>query len=340
MLLAVGRPGRVVVERDLVGQALDVLAVGVGGVDFLVAVARADPGEALAVGRPARRLLERLVRDQHLAVAAVGVDGVDLQLAVGALEDVVGRRRSSCRRATSGRRSAACSASGRSGFRSRAVGVHGPQAHLAVVDAREQEALAVGRPLQVLLELAVAASGGRRPRRAAHAQRHKGHRSKTEASSATVNRDSLRSSVRGVAIAVSAHSCASAVRTFSAFRTTPRSTFPSTATPEGLRLLAGDADGVVDGGGQVGGRHRAVVRVLAAGVAGADDAAAAHAAAGDQGAVAMLPVVAAGLVVDLRRPAELAHRHHQRRAPAGRARAGRPAAPTAPGRARGRGGPA
>ena len=36
-----------------------------------------------------------------------------------------------------------------------AVGVDGPQAHLALVDAREEELLAVGRPLQVLLEGAV-----------------------------------------------------------------------------------------------------------------------------------------------------------------------------------------
>src|SRR5262249_1784985 len=36
-----------------------------------------------------------------------------------------------------------------------AFGVHRPQAHLAFVEARQQKALAVGRPLQVLLEIAV-----------------------------------------------------------------------------------------------------------------------------------------------------------------------------------------
>src|SRR4051794_21223446 len=63
-------------------------------------------------------------------------------------------------------------------------------------------------------------------------------------------------------------------------------------------LFAGDADGVVDRRGEVGGRDGAVVRMLAAGVARADDAAAVDAAAGEQGAVAALPVIAAGVLVD------------------------------------------
>ena len=48
-------------------------------------------------------------------------------------------------------------------------------------------------------------------------------------------------------------------------------------------------------------------------VAGAVDGAASDAAAGEDRAVAVRPVVAAGLGVDLGRPAELAQRDHQRR---------------------------
>src|SRR5262245_18318235 len=79
---------------------------------------------------------------------------------------------------------------------------------------------------------------------------------------------------------------------------------------ECVGLLAGDADAVVHGGGHVGGGDGVVVRPLAAGVARANDAAAANAAAGHEGAVAMLPMVAARFVVDLRRSAELAHDNH------------------------------
>src|SRR5438093_8519767 len=80
---------------------------------------------------------------------------------------------------------------------------------------------------------------------------------------------------------------------------------------DGGRLFAGDADAVMHGGGDVGGRDGIVVRVLAAAVAGADDSAAADAAACDQGAVTMLPVFAAGLVVDPGRAAELTERDDQ-----------------------------
>src|SRR5262249_22746036 len=81
---------------------------------------------------------------------------------------------------------------------------------------------------------------------------------------------------------------------------------------EGLGLLAGDADGVLYRGGDVGGSERTVMRVLAAGVALAHDSAAAHATAREQGAVKGLPVPAARLVIDARRAAELAHGHDQR----------------------------
>src|SRR5262245_13875131 len=82
--------------------------------------------------------------------------------------------------------------------------------------------------------------------------------------------------------------------------------------PHRGELFAGDADGVVDGGGEVGGGDGAVVGSFGAAVGFADDASAADAAARHQGAVAVLPVIAAGLVIDARRPAELAHRHDQR----------------------------
>src|SRR5262249_45350796 len=84
------------------------------------------------------------------------------------------------------------------------------------------------------------------------------------------------------------------------------------ANAEGGGLLGGDADAAMDRGGHVGGGERMVVRLAAALVAGADTPAAAPPAAGDEGAVTVLPVVTAGLVVDLRRPAELAHGKHQR----------------------------
>src|SRR5688572_20124044 len=59
-------------------------------------------------------------------------------------------------------------------------------------------------------------------------------------------------------------------------------------------------------------RSAGVFGVLAARVAAADDAAALHAAAGEESGVAALPVVAAGGLVDLRAAAELADGHHQR----------------------------
>src|SRR5262245_10591590 len=77
---------------------------------------------------------------------------------------------------------------------------------------------------------------------------------------------------------------------------------PARAEAERRGLLAGDADAVVDRRGEVGRRDGQFVRPLGALVALADHAAATDAAAGHQGAVAVLPMLAAGLVVDLRRP--------------------------------------
>src|SRR5262249_54270067 len=81
---------------------------------------------------------------------------------------------------------------------------------------------------------------------------------------------------------------------------------PIRANAQGSGLLARDADRMMDGGGQIGGGDGAVVRSFGPAIALADDPAAANAASRDQGAVDMLPVIAAGLVVDPRRSAELA----------------------------------
>src|SRR5262249_17897341 len=165
-LFAVGRPRRLVVGGHLAGEALDVLPLGVGDVQFRVAVAGADPQQLLAVGRPARRLLERLVRDEDLVAGAVGGDGVDLQLAVGALEAVVhvGDRFAVGRPVAV---EVGHGLGGQDALEAGAVGVHGPQGHLALVDAGEDELLAVGRVVQVRLVAAVAGQadgGGRRGR--------------------------------------------------------------------------------------------------------------------------------------------------------------------------------
>src|SRR5581483_3537440 len=69
---------------------------------------------------------------------------------------------------------------------------------------------------------------------------------------------------------------------------------------------------MVDGGGEVGGSDRTFGGALGAGVALADDAASLDAAASQQGAVAMFPVIAARLVVDTWRAAEFADRDHER----------------------------
>ncbi len=68
-----------------------------------------------------------------------------------------------------------------------------------------------------------------------------------------------------------------------------------------------------DRGAEVGGGDRAVDGLLAAAVGGADDVPALDASAGEQGRVARVPVVAARAVVDLGRPAELAHGNDQGR---------------------------
>src|SRR5262249_2085269 len=59
-------------------------------------------------------------------------------------------------------------------------------------------------------------------------------------------------------------------------------------------------------------RYRVVLDVGGAGVAGAVDLSAADAAAGEQGGLTRAPVVAAAVLVDRRRAAELAHRGDQR----------------------------
>src|SRR4051812_46767794 len=82
---------------------------------------------------------------------------------------------------------------------------------------------------------------------------------------------------------------------------------------KGLGLFARDADGGLDGGDEVGRGDGAVVDVVAARRTRANHLSAADAAAEGQGAVTVFPVVAARLVVDLRRTAELAEHEDERR---------------------------
>src|SRR5207244_13240491 len=88
-LLTVGRPTGIVVGGDFAGQPADVLTVGVGDINFLVAIARAHKGDLLAIGRPAGGLFKRFVRDHHLVVVAIRVTRGDVEFAVSALQDVV-----------------------------------------------------------------------------------------------------------------------------------------------------------------------------------------------------------------------------------------------------------
>src|SRR4051812_23234894 len=85
----------------------------------------------------------------------------------------------------------------------------------------------------------------------------------------------------------------------------------ASAYPQARRHLARDPRRVVDGRAQVGRGQRVLSRAVGLRVALADDPPALHPAAADQGAVAIGVVLAAGLVVDLRRPAELADREDE-----------------------------
>src|SRR5437016_13586326 len=73
-----------------------------------------------------------------------------------------------------------------------------------------------------------------------------------------------------------------------------------------------DAEAVVDGGREVFGAVRVAGGPFGAGIGGADGSTAADAAAADQHRERGAPVVAAGVVVDARRAAELAGDYDQR----------------------------
>ena len=80
-----------------------------------------------------------------------------------------------------------------------------------------------------------------------------------------------------------------------------------------------DAQRLVDRGEQVALADRVVLDILAVGVGGPVDLSALDAAAGQHHRPAADVVVAAGAVVDVRRPADLAHPHHERVLAAARA---------------------
>ena len=95
------------------------------------------------------------MRHDRFLIAAVGVGRVDLEGAVGAVDEVedegdapaVGRPAAvEVRRLGVGLQE---------GFQTGAVRVHDPKAHMAFVNARHQEVLAVGRPTEMFLESAV-----------------------------------------------------------------------------------------------------------------------------------------------------------------------------------------
>jgi hypothetical protein len=67
-----------------------------------------------------------------------------------------------------------------------------------------------------------------------------------------------------------------------------------------------ESDSVEDGRGDVVGTNRLVGRACADGIGGAVDLSAADATAGHQRSLALRPVIAAGVLVDLRRPPEIA----------------------------------
>src|SRR5436190_2311993 len=68
----------------------------------------------------------------------------------------------------------------------------------------------------------------------------------------------------------------------------------------------------MDGSGYVGRGDRVIDGVLAASVALAENLAATNAAARQQGAIAVFPMVPAGLIVDLGGSAELPHGYYER----------------------------
>src|SRR5437879_4977827 len=76
--------------------------------------------------------------------------------------------------------------------------------------------------------------------------------------------------------------------------------------------FAVDADGAVDGGGDVAERVRGAGGSRAVAIGAADDLPTARAAAGEKDAAGSAPVVAAAFAVDPRRAAEFRKEHHQR----------------------------
>ena len=90
-----------------------------------------------------------------------------------------------------------------------------------------------------------------------------------------------------------------------------------------------DAQRLADRGDQVGRRRGPLLDASVPSLAGAADRLAAlDAAAGQHDRPGMGEMVAPGAGVDVRRPAELAHPHDQRRSPAIHGLSGRPSAPT------------
>src|SRR5207248_673158 len=87
------RPGRVVVEGEVVGEALQAAAVGADRVDLQVAVALRDEGDALAVRREGGVVVEGRVVGEAPGPTGLDVGEVEVPAAGGERREGDGPRR-------------------------------------------------------------------------------------------------------------------------------------------------------------------------------------------------------------------------------------------------------
>src|SRR5260221_441751 len=82
-LLAIRRPGCVIILSRIVGEILRLAAIGVHDVDFVVAVTVAGEGDLFAVGRPDGPVIHDFRFGYASDIAAVGIHDVDFLVAGG-----------------------------------------------------------------------------------------------------------------------------------------------------------------------------------------------------------------------------------------------------------------
>src|SRR5438445_8814521 len=97
-------------------------------------------------------------------------------------------------------------------------------------------------------------------------------------------------------------------------RAPPRHELEGPVQPVAELQVAGDAKAMVNCGDDVGRKNGVLTGMGTDAIAGAEDGTGADAAAGEQQAVAEIPVIPSGSGVDARRAAELPHHGHQRSA--------------------------